>query len=455
MPRDASTALKRLVMATYAENPLELIRPAVAIALLWAASAWAQVGRQPAMPVAPVQAVSTELSETPTGQYENKVGAAVTTGTPGEVHREGLGIIRGLTLKLSTGVGYDENVFRTESNTQSDFFLNIRPGAYLDGGFGKHIYRLGYEGDYAAYRDFSTEDFDDHRVFGNLGLDLTRKVDVNLGGQVWLGHDPRGAPGSRIINPLDLDTWREQELKAELVLGREITRAQVTPWIQYTGLRYTNNNQSGRDFDRMDYRARGRWRFTPRFYGLVEGGFATVDHLDKSNNLDRTESGVLVGFGWQASAKTSGDVLVGVLNRDFDDPSRGSSSDLDWDARVHWAPKPHSRFTAYTFRRSQETPSAPSGTFLSDTIGGRWRHAFTERWELDTGIEYTRADFETGREDDYLRFDMGLVYALTRWLDAAAIYRYDTRRSNLPGINYDDHMALFELRVQVDKRLSR
>lgn len=431
-------------MAKDACNSLVRFRPAVAIALLWAGCAWAQVEQQASQPV---QGIRLDLSERP-AHYSSGVTmqesatSAQGVGSSPESDRP-----KALSLRLATGVGYDANVFQTGQSTSSDFFWNLRPAILLSGWAGKHNLRFGYEGDYRKYIEFDTEDFFDHRVFANADLDLTRKVNVNLGGQLWWGHDSRGSPGARIVNPDDLDIWREHRVKAELVYGRAITRAQIIPWVEFSGLRYLNNNQSIRDFDRQDYRVRGRWRFTPRFYGLAEGGFARVDHLDSSNNLDRDESGVLVGFGWRATAKTSGEFLVGLLDRDFDDPSRGDARDLDWDVRIHWSPKPYSKVTAFTRRTSQEDASGGVGTFFADTFGVRWRHAFTQQLELDTTLEYTNADFDSLRSDNYWQWNIGATYGLTRWLDIGASYEFLGRRSNIPGLDYNDHMFLLELKA--------
>jgi len=434
-------------MAKDVHNLLVRIRPAVAIALLWAGSAWAQEERQP---VQAVENIRLDLNDRPESYFPALTPAEVGVAPPGDEQDPDAGKTKALTLRLAAGVGYDANVFRTEQDTSSDFFWNLRPAILLNGWAGKHNLGIGYEGDYRKYSDFSTEDFYDHRIFVRAGLDLTRKVDVNLGGKVWWGHDPRGSPGARIVNPGDLDTWRVQGLKAELVYGREITRAQLIPWVEFSGIRYTNNNQSIRDYDRQDYRLRGRWRFNPRFYGLAEGGIDRIDHLDPSNDLDRNESRVLAGFGWQATAKTSGEVLIGILNRDFNDPARGNSSDFDWDARIHWSPKPYSRVTAFTRRTSREDASGGIGTFLADTIGVRWRHAFTRRLELDTNLEYGIADYDSPRKDKYWQWDIGLTQSITPWLDIAAGYQYLGRRSNIPGLDYDDQMFLLELRAGTD-----
>lgn len=435
-------------MAGNAENSLVSVRPAVAIVLLWAHCAWAQLLEQPP---GPVQGIGIDLGDQP-GRYSGAVTPADIAGTG-----QGAGQVpqpersKPLSLRLATGVGYDDNVFRTGQDEQSDYFVDLRPAISLNGWAGKHHLGLGYAGDYRKYGEYGTEDFYDHRVYADANLDLTRKADLNLGGQLWWGHDPRGSPGARIINPGDLDTWREQSVKAEFVYGRAISRAQIIPWVEFSGVRYLNNDQSDRDFDRQDYRARGTWRFSPRFYVVAEGGYADIDHLDPSNGLDRTETDLLGGVGWEVTAKTSGEILVGVLNRDFDDPARGNNRNFDWDARIYWTPKPYSKVTAYTRRTSVEDASGGVGTFLADTLGVLWTHAFSEWWRLNAAFDYTIADYDSPRTDKYVDFDIGVSRTLTSWLDLNVTYGYLNRRSNVPGLDYDDNMLLVELRAGIDR----
>ncbi|GMQ76018.1 MAG: hypothetical protein BMS9Abin01_1280 [Gammaproteobacteria bacterium] len=356
-------------------------------------------------------------------------------------------------MRLSAGMGYDDNVFRTESNASDDFFWTVQPAVYLNGSFGKHGLRLGYEGIFVNYLEFDNEDYYDNRLFADAALDLTRKVNLDLKSEVRWGRDPRGGIGTCIVCSPTPDTWRAHRVGADLVIGREISRAQIIPTIEYSGIRYTNNGQSNRDFDRQDYRLRGRWRFSPRLSAIVEGGYAIVDHLDPNNELDRTETSVLGGIGWEATAKTSGEILIGTLNQDFDDPAQGSSTDFNWDARVHWAPKPYSKVTMFTSRRTQEDAAGGVGRFLADTFGSGWRHAFSERFVMNADVDYTLARYPTGRKDKYLALQIGLTHKLTRWLDIGIRYRYSNRRSNIRGINYDDNMILFDLTTGLDRSL--
>ena len=422
---------------------LGIARPAVAIGLLWATCAWSQ-----SAPV-PVQGVGPERYDANATAVNTEQSTAVEQGSD---NLDDSAVARALTLRLAAGIGYDDNVFRTESNTRSDAFWSVQPAIYLNGLFSKHSYVLGYEGNYTDYTEYSTEDFDDHRIFGETTLDLTRKLDLQLGARYWWGHDPRGSLGNRIIVPGDLDTWQQYLVSADLVIGREITRAQITPSVEFSGMRYTNNNQSIRDFDRQAVGLRGRWRFTPRLYGLAEADYANIDHTDPSNTLDRTETQFLVGVGWLATAKTSGEAMFGILNQDFKDPSQPSGSNFDWNIRIFWEPKPYSKVTLYTERNAMENAGGV-GSFLANTYGAEWIHAFTERLDFNAAINYTTADYDSPREDEYLGFELGLTQELTRWLDIGVGYQYLNRRSNVPGLDYDDQIVRLQLTVGVDRSL--
>ena len=118
------------------------------------------------------------------------------------------------------------------------------------------------------------------------------------------------------------------------------------------------------------------------------------------------------------------------------------------------APKPYSKVTL-SMRRSSEEDAA-GGTFLADTYGVAWRHGFTERLDLDTGIDYTVADFDGSppQTDKYLGFRMKVTHELTRWLDVGASYRYLNRRSNVADRDYDDHIVMIELTAGFERGLA-
>lgn len=420
-----------------------MTRLAVAIASMWAGFAWAQ----------PVQPVDTQVSE----QYDTNSDAVATAqvdaGDAGLEAGPEADPFRGVSLLLSAGIGYDDNVFRTESNTMDDFFWSVQPSIHFVSGFGRHRYRLGYDGLLVKYFEFSDQDFDDHRLFADISLDLTRKLDLDLDGEVRRGHDPRGAIGTCIVCASTPDTWWAYSVGGELVVGRAISRAQLIPSIRFSGIRYTNNNQSNRDFDRQDYGLRGLWRFSPRLYAIGEGHYAVVDHLDPSNTLDRTETDLLGGIGWEATAKTSGEILIGTLIQDFDNPAQGSSTNFNWLVRVFWEPKPYSKVTLFTNRTAREDAAGGIGHFLADTFGVAWNHGFTERLLLTANADYTLARYDTGRKDNYLSLRLELTRDLNRWLDVGVEYRYLNRRSNIPGIDYDDNIILLKLTAGLDHHL--
>lgn len=446
-PREASRLLKPRILAIDADKLLGLSRPAVAIALLWAGLAWAQTAQQP------VPSVNTRVTE----QYNanaNTLGSARTgTDTDSNAVAQEPGPLRGIVLLLSAGMGYDDNVFRTETNTADDFFWMVRPSIHFLGGLGRHGYGFGYDGVYVNYLEYSNQDYYNHRLFADVALDLTRKLDLNLNGAVNWGHDPPGAIGTCLVCSATPDTWQSYLAGAELVIGRAISRGQIIPTMEFSGVRYTNNGQEIRDFDQQAYGLRGRLRLTPRLSAIAQGNYAIVDHTDPNNGLDRTVTSLLGGVAWEATAKTSGEILIGTLIQDFDDPAQGESNNFNWDVRAFWDPEPYSRVTLFTSRRSQEDAAGGIGHFLADTYGAGWRHGFSERLIMSTNVDYTVAEYTSGRRDTYSTFGIEFTHTLNRWLDISAQYQYLNRRSNIPGINYDDNTILLKLTTALEHSL--
>lgn len=334
--------------------------------------------------------------------------------------------------------------------------FELQPRVYLQGGGGSSRLRLGYEGAYAAHHDLSIENYDDHNFLAETTLSPHKKIRLDGGMGLEYGHDPRGGTTSRIFTFSDPDRWREHRLGASLKVGRRIAKAEITTSFDIRGRRYLNNGQETRDFEERAFWLRTRWNFTPRFAAVVEGGGADIDYLDANSNLDGDRSELLYGVIWSATAKTSGEFKIGQIQRNFDSPSVADRKGSNWDVRITWAPRPFSRLTFYTNRSIDEGAGfLGGGTVASQTGGVRWRHGFTSRLELDTGLEYTQSEFTNGRDDDLTVVDATLTFRLERWLDLGAGFEYANRDSNVALADYDAQIVFVRLDARWNRRLGR
>ena len=363
------------------------------------------------------------------------------------------GQLRGLRTALKLTQAFDDNVFRARTRKRSDWFRDVEPSAALQGAFGRHRFELSYKGVRRDWATLTGEDFTDHEFGGALDLRLQRKVQLKLTAGYELGHDGRGDILSRQVITPEPDLWGLHDFSGEIIVGRRIAKAQIGFQYALDGLRYFNNNQTIRDRDRRALRLRGRWNFSPRFAALAELGSAFTDYSDPASDLDSREDEVQVGLAWEATAKTSGEVKVGILNQGFDTSNRSSLHSTSWDSTVTYTPKPHSKWTLSAKREAQASATAGSG-LISDSYGLNWRHAFSDRWVLDSGGNLALSEVDGGT-DSTMVLSTNLTYQLRHWLEIGTYYEFSRRDSVNDALEYHDHIISFSLNATFDASRGR
>jgi hypothetical protein len=361
-----------------------------------------------------------------------------------------------LTLEVTVAALHDDNVLRSSANEVSSPILRTAPKAMLELGSGRHDLNLGYQGEYAHHFDISDEDYFDHELIGDAGLRLSRRLKLGLDTGLLYGHDRRGDFSSRLTGAPEPDRWRRYHAGINATFGRAWataprTKAGLGIGFQQSGTRYLNNDQGPRDFDRQSFAFKGRYNLGPKLSLVADSGLSITDYTDPTTPLDSREVSGLVGVAWEATAKTSGEVKFGVLEKDFDDPSQSDFSGANFDIKAQWSPRSFSIFTAYASRDTSDTGEG-GGSAVVDTAGLRWRHGFSSRFHTEAGFQYQQADFESGREDDFYKVDLTANYRFSRFILLRGGVEYQTRDSSDPAADYDNSIFFVELGLMLERR---
>ncbi len=367
--------------------------------------------------------------------------------------------LSGLTLELTVATLYDDNVLRSSTNEQSSLILRASPKAMLEMRLGRNDFRLGYEGEYAEHVDISDENYTDHEFIADADLRLSRRLRVDLDNGLLFGHDRRGAFDARLTGATEPDRWRRHHAGINATFGRAWasvlrTKAGFGIGFQQSGTRYLNNNQGPRDFERQSFALKGRYNLGPKLSMVADAGLSFTDYTDPSTPLDSDEVSGLLGIAWDATAKTTGEVKFGFLNKDFNDPGQSDFSGVNFDFMIDWSPRTFSTVTAYGSRSTSDTGQG-GGSAVVDTAGLRWRHGFSSRFITEAGFEYQRADFESSRDDDLYKLNLGASYSLNRFIDIRGGWDYLTRSSSDPTAEYDNSIVFIELKVSLERRPGR
>ena len=83
-------------------------------------------------------------------------------------------------------------------------------------------------------------------------------------------------------------------------------------------------------------------------------------------------------------------------------------------------------------------------------LGVAWDHGLTSQLGFNVYAKWVDDEYNTGREDEFIDFGLGLDYAWKPWLTAGIYYGQIERKSTSDEIDYED--SYFGIRLRSDLR---
>ena len=178
----------------------------------------------------------------------------------------------------------------------------------------------------------------------------------------------------------------------------------------------------------------------------IDTEYDNTDPSVPAGSLDSDELHYLVGLSWDATAKTKGDVRLGMYDREYDSSGRSDEDGFHWEVELTWKPRTYSSFVLETNRRSQETNGLGDYIDTQEVIL-TWEHKWNLRAKTLFSIEVAEDDYSgTDRTDDRYNLEASYRHELRRWFDVGVGYRYEERDSDSQRrLDYDQNMFFVEL----------
>ena len=354
---------------------------------------------------------------------------------------------------LAVTFEHDDNIFSQPNNEESDTKTLVRPSLQWLQESEKTTLAVSYSGDYGLYWDSDDDDYDDHTISLDAMISPTDIFRAKVGAFYGWLHDNRGEGSSEGINALtrgEPDEYEMSTVGVELDFGRESGMFGVEIEASEDRIQYSNNRNETIFRDRDESYVAGR------LYSRISGGktklFVQVDDNDivydndplLGGKLDSTEQGVSIGVEWEATAKTTGMLRIGEVDKEFDSVARrGNDSSLStWEASVIWAPRSYSTVTLSASKMPNETNG--TGDFIdSKNYTICWNHSWSDR--LATRVSFTDgADAyvgdASGRDDDRQTLSLGVDYDWQRWMTIGANYSYSERDSDINTFDFEKNI---------------
>lgn len=366
------------------------------------------------------------------------------------------GIVRGpvtLLPEASATVRFDDNIYESDDYKIDSIvsLLGIGMGArYENANSG---WEVAYRGDAGLYEHNSDDNYFDHRLSGRgiMQLGIRHRLELNAGYNKL--HEDRG---TRLTQGLgeSLETlvpkpYRYDDLTAaaRYQFGVSEAKGRLVLDARYRDKKYTNNRGRTQFFDYDQSYLSGTffWRVFPKSSLLLQGSHAVVayptDFVGQSTR-DSITSRVLAGITWEATAKTTGTVKLGFLNKDFDAADRPTFRAPNWEVELRWEPRTYSIIALETRRFDREFNAGLGGDFIDAAdYAVRWEHEWSDRWSTETGVSYLDETFENSsdevnREQETLQFDAALCFALRRTVEVELRYTLRNRDANIDRFQF-------------------
>ncbi len=396
--------------------------------------------------IAGAQQAGSDATGIPTPQKAPQVGAG---GVPTQEQQRAGGVPMG-PLTAYPSVTYqlqrNDNLFLQAPNSglvKSDTIQVLNPSVRFEGKQGANVYGLDLGATSGRYTDSGADNYDDNNVAASANLNPEARVRLGLRAEHLDIHDPRGSTN----DPLTPTPNRYRQGTLGGIFGYGAPGAQGRFELELGGMdKHYYNNRATTAINDQNHRYGGGtffWRIAPKTSLLAQLKRTNIDFTDSTSRLDSTETRLLGGITWEATAATTGIFKVGQVKKDFKDSTLVDFTGTSWEGQVRWSPLTYSRWDFSTSKTPRETTGGVGTFILGTTYAARWTHAWTSQFSSEVSASHSIDDYKgIDRSDKINNAGLKGTYQMRRWLSFGAEYRWGKRDSNVDTADYTNNVFL-------------
>jgi hypothetical protein len=364
-----------------------------------------------------------------------------------------LGIFEG-DLSLEQSVGYSSNISRNVDGEGGAFSqTDVNLGLVSD--WSRHELQINLNGSYR--RPFDSDEIDQPFFSGTtaLRLDLLDGVTLTTSGfytaQTQSFTSTTLAPGA-VDTPLFENYGGAIELqradrKLQFTLRGEIDRDIYESASLGGGVTVSqsdlNNTQYGASL-RVGYEV------SPAITPFVEGGYA-IREFDETldRNGDRRDSNLINlrgGIEFDLGDKMQGEVAVGYVTEQFEDPSLADLRGVTFDGELNWSPERDTQLTLTLGTQTNSSINAGENGSIIYNAQIAAERQINHRWSVNGLLGFQR---ETNDENNTtLEVGVGIEYWVNRFMAMTGDLEYNSFSSDAADADFDEVSARIGVRLQ-------
>lgn len=351
------------------------------------------------------------------------------------------------TVKLSER--WDSNFRAVEVGAENTFVTTLAPAVNFN--------KKGNKGELNVDLGATSDTFHSSLVDNNVDYSATAGLSLQLDSRNRLKLDAgfvHTEETASLVQNLQNDINEKTNVGLLYGFGAETARGQFELGARASQLRFQNDLvvagkrlNSEREYDDLGFTATLYAALAPKTKALLEARHTTYEYVSNTG-LDSTNTAVLVGVKWDATAKTSGAIRVGNETKEFDAAALGDRDNAMWEANITWNPLSYSTFVLSTGSKLDE---GNNGAALIETRSNSldWTHQWLERLSSKASLSLMNQDYlgagGGNRSDEITNAGVGLTYSMRRWLDVGVGYKYSQNDSNAATYSFDRDMISLSL----------
>lgn len=354
---------------------------------------------------------------------------------------------------------FDDNIFADNDNEIDDLITVIKPEFIMEAEWSRAELELGTDLTVGRYADIGTEDYEDWRVWGDLGINLGRGLFTAEARHEDL-HEERTSPDdSRGIRPTQymVDAFR---LGYRNRLGRFDVRPEFGQRIlDYDETQTENGPESNEDRDRKrsDLQIRVGYGKSQKFQPFVRVSLTDVsyDQTFDRNGFQRSSDGydIVGGTGIDLSGRAFGDIFIGYIRRDYDDAQFRRVDGPIFGGELTWNVSGLTTLHLSASRLIKSTTIVGAAGITDTGFSFEADHELIRNLILSFDISANNEDFEgIDRSDDIFRTQLEGVYMINRYLQLRLGFGFlsrDTSPANSGGFEYDIQRVFFGIQGRI------
>jgi hypothetical protein len=355
--------------------------------------------------------------------------------------------------------GYDTNPSRSAGGKGATT-ISVAPELRVRSDWTRHEFKADLRGSYNWYSPDGTPSLDRpyYNATADGRVDVTRDTRIDLASRVTVSTDNPNSPNLPAgLAKLPIYT----SFGGTAGIGQKFNRLDVSlkgtvDRTVYQDSELTNGTTSSnedRNYNQYGGLLRVGYEISPGLKPFVEIGADSRKHdlaVDASGyRRDSIGWTAMVGSTFELSRLLTGDIAVGYVRREYDDPRLNALAGLIGKGSLTWTATPLTTVKLTAATTVGESDQAGVSGVLYRDVGLEVDHAF-RRWLIGSvkggfGIDdYAGAS----RKDHRYYFGAGLTYKLNRFVQLKGEARHEWLDSSQSANNYSANVFLLSLRVQ-------